>query len=146
MLASPTIAARGRAGALALATALGLSALGASPALGATTTVALNGGFEAGAAGWVETSSCSPLCVTTNGRLVAGNPADSVEAGFSAALGLGVSATGTSTWSSPSFVHAGSAAIAAKFRVDRRASVGAIVAVGGPRPGAPTSWTRRTRP
>jgi hypothetical protein len=96
------------------------------PALAAT--------FANGAGGWVATSSCAPLCSVANTidpGPGASDPGSATVIYTTLAGLLGGLASGTSTWTSPSFTWTGAAPDHATVSLARKASISGLLSVGG---------------
>ncbi|HEY5198204.1 MAG TPA: hypothetical protein VIJ51_14375 [Solirubrobacteraceae bacterium] len=100
---------------------------------------ALPSQFSGGSEGWTDTNhSCTllfilpnALCTITNGvDATTGNPAGSLESTYETAANVLDLATGTSTFSSPSFTVTGPVA-AASFTLDDQAQIAALLDIGG---------------
>jgi hypothetical protein len=119
---------------IALAT-LVAAALGPVPAgASASDTTALSSTFADGAGGWTATSACAPLCSVTNAidsGAGASGPGSAAVIYTTLAGLLGGLATGTSTWTSPSFTWTAAAPDQATFSFARKASITALLSVGG---------------
>lgn len=95
---------------------------------------ALNGTFAGGAGGWAATSSCAPLCSVTSAvdpGPGAGEPGSASVAYTTLAGLLGGLASGTSTWTSPSFTWTDATPDSAVVTYARRAAIGGLLTVGG---------------
>ena len=114
-----------------------LAALVIAPAAAAAKQVevaALDGTFAGGAGGWSATSSCAPLCSVTSaidpgpgaGELGSASVTYTTLAGL-----LGGLASGTSTWTSPSFTWTDATPDSAVVTYARRAAIGGLLTAGG---------------
>ena len=95
---------------------------------------ALNGTFAGGAGGWSATSSCAPLCSVTSAvdpGPGAGEPGSASVTYTTLAGLLGGLASGTSTWTSPSFTWTDATPDSAVVTYARRAAIGGLLTVGG---------------
>lgn len=95
---------------------------------------ALAGTFANGAGGWVSTSSCAPLCSVANTidpGPGASDPGSATVIYTTLAGLLGGLASGTSTWTSPSFTWSGAAPDHATVSLARKASIGGLLSAGG---------------
>jgi hypothetical protein len=114
-----------------------LAATAVLPAAAAATQVdvtALNGSFASGSGGWSWTSSCAPLCTVTNtvdDGPGATTPGSATVVYTTLAGLLGGLASGTSTWTSPSFTWGDATPESAALVFARRASISSLLAVGG---------------
>jgi hypothetical protein len=95
---------------------------------------AINGSFAGGAGGWTSTSSCAPLCTVTN-TVDAGSGAStpgSATVIYTTLAGLlGGLASGTSTWTSPSFTWTNATPDSATVSFARKAAIAGLLTVGG---------------
>jgi hypothetical protein len=101
---------------------------------------ALPSQFSAGSEGWTDTNhQCALLlnllqnavCTITNGvDATTGNPPGSLETTYETAVNLLGLATGTSTFTSPSFTVTGPVA-GASFTLDDQAQIAALIDIGG---------------
>jgi hypothetical protein len=114
-----------------------LAALVIAPAAASATEVdvtALNGTFAGGAGGWSATSSCAPLCSVTSAIDPGPGAAEpgSASVTYTTLAGLlGGLASGTSTWTSPSFTWTAVTPDSATVSYARRAAIGSLLSVGG---------------
>ena len=95
---------------------------------------ALNGTFAGGAGGWSATSSCAPLCSVTSAvdpGPGAGEPGSASITYTTLAGLLGGLASGTGTWTSPSFTWTDATPDSAVVTFARRAAIGGLLTVGG---------------
>jgi hypothetical protein len=94
----------------------------------------LNGTFAGGAGGWSSTSSCAPLCSVTS-AIDPGPGADepgSASVTYTTLAGLlGGLASGTSTWTSPSFTWTQTVPDSAVVAYARKAAIAGLLTVGG---------------
>ena len=94
----------------------------------------LSSTFANGAGGWTATSSCAPLCSVANtidpGPGASGPGSATVIYTTLAGL-LGGLASGTSTWTSPSFTWPGAAPDHATVSLARKAAIGGLLSAGG---------------
>ena len=91
---------------------------------------ALAGTFANGAGGWVSTSSCAPLCSVANTidpGPGASDPGSATVIYTTLAGLLGGLASGTSTWTSPSFTWSGAAPDHATVSLARKASISGLL-------------------
>jgi hypothetical protein len=118
---------------LAIAT-LVVTALAPAPARAAESDAVLSSTFANGSGGWTATSSCAPLCSVTNtvdpGPGASGPGSATVIYTTLAGL-LGGLASGTSTWTSPSFAWPEPTPDHATLSLARKAAVSGLLAVGG---------------
>jgi hypothetical protein len=114
-----------------------LAAAAAVPAAAAAADVdvpAINGTFAGGAGGWTSTSSCAPLCTVTNtvdSESGASTPGSATVIYTSLAGLLGGLASGTSTWTSPSFTWTDATPESASVSLARKAAISGLLTVGG---------------
>ncbi len=95
---------------------------------------ALDGTFADGGAGWTSTSSCAPLCTvatTVDPGAGAGEPGSATVIYTSLGGLLGGLASGTSTWTSPSFTWTSATPASASLAFARRAAIGGLLSAGG---------------
>jgi hypothetical protein len=114
-----------------------LAAMAVVPGAAAATQIdvtAVNGAFADGAGGWLSTSACAPLCSVTNtvdSAAGASTPGSATVVYTTLAGLLGGVASGTSTWTSPSFTWANATPDSAALAFARKASISNLLAVGG---------------
>jgi hypothetical protein len=106
----------------------------AAAAAGAVDVPAINGTFAGGAGGWTSTSACAPLCTVTNAVDTgsgASTPGSATVIYTTLAGLLGSLASGTSTWTSPSFTWTGATPDSATVSFARKAAISGLLTVGG---------------
>jgi len=119
---------------LALATLVAAAFAPAQAGASAADAPALSSTFADGADGWTATASCAPLCSVTNAvdpDSGASGPGSATVIYTTLAGLLGGLATGTSTWTSPSFTWPSAAPDHATVSLARKAAVSGLLAVGG---------------
>jgi len=119
---------------LALATLVAAAFAPAQAGASTADVPALSSTFADGTDGWTATSSCAPLCSVTNAfdpDSGASGPGSATVIYTTLAGLLGGLASGTSTWTSPSFTWPSAAPDHAAVSLARKAAVGGLLAVGG---------------
>jgi hypothetical protein len=112
-----------------------LAALVLAPAAASAAQVsALDSTFAGGAGGWSSTSSCAPLCSVTSAidPGPGANEPGAASVVYTPLAGLlGGLASGTSTWTSPSFTWTDATPDSAVVSYARKAAIGGLLTVGG---------------
>jgi hypothetical protein len=120
---------------IALAAAFAATAI--APAAASATETAftpLDSSFATGDANWTSTATCGPLCTVVN--TVDGGPGASTPGSLTVVYTtlaglLGGLASGTSTWTSPSFTWVGATPDSAVVTFARKAAISGLLAAGG---------------